>query len=1316
MNVFFNKHFITKRMLLFGFITSLMVTGRVTSATEGDSHPLAMGTIERTEKQIEYLTESSWSQTIHVPDAAYIKVHFQKLDVLAGDYVTVSDPEEREVYTYPGADKTTDNQPGFWALSISGDTAVITLHSEHEALERDENMQAQGVIIDQYARGYSQEEIAQQVENNTESICGSDQRQHVACYKDSRPTEYAKSSAVAFLLLNNGTAACTAWRVGPNNYLLTNEFCLANQNEVNAAEVWFNYQRESCGSNTVSEEKFAAQNFLISNQALDFTLFTVNNFEAISKYGYLELDVRTPVINEEIYIPQHGGNDNLKKLGIESDQSTGNVCRIAQVYTPGPDGNNTSTGYFCDTSGLTYGAPVLARSSHKVIALHQNDGCMNVGVRIEQIWPLINSYLGPTIQFSAANYWAYENDGTATVVVTRVGDNSNAATVDYQITGGTAANGVDYTANSNGTLTWNAGDSNPKTIAITLIDDERFEDEQLKTIEFTLSNFTGAGGGALNKTTLDIYDDERFEFCSWVEANIPHNTPLNNSITLNSSGQLQDLNVFISAITPNAGDLSFTLNHADTEVSLINQPRNGSGNCQGDTFGVILDDEATPHIQNECQDNGNAYIWDGRYQPNESLKVFKDKPLNGTWTLSVADHASNNQSALYAWCLYPEVDTDSMLTVDKDSTLVCPGSNTDIPFQMSVSESISAAQVYLTFDPTKLQVNSITHNSGMELVLEQEIDNTEGYVRFAAASLTDYSPPLNTLFNLFTLNVTALAETQGKTSLYFDPENTYTLSSQGEVLPQTFSDITLALACRVPYQVELQGRPNPAPHPSWQTELTFSGDVTGSSTTNHSAKGELPTTLSNGAYSICVKSEHTLRNKIEFSVPLPHTRLNLGLLREGDTDNNNRINLMDFVPILMAKNTCAPAANYNPQADLNVDGCVDINDAQLFANNYGETGDACEEERAPLQRRSGERTETMTLALPAELPIGSSINVPIEVHATATQPVAAASAHFNFDPDAVQVNEIIAGSQLDLRLENQFDNELGEIDFAAVLWDSPAATETFTLATLNITVLAPEGEQTLQVNTTAPRQTHVSFMHPSPVEHESVAPAACQLYALTQNAQIATVDLTAPYPVRPLEVQYPGYDLQALAIQPHTHQLYTVSGQHAQSPHPQGYLYQVDGEQGTLVPVGPTGFNHVSQLAFSRAGRLWAWAVDAGLIEINVTTGQGSLVMPAQTAEPLAGLTLSQEQETVFLGALPHQLWQYDNRTDTLKQICAQLPIETSALEMLPNELLLLATPQEHSFDVHILDIEHCEYVMQVSEIQLGHLKDIALSMDTCVQ
>ena len=103
-----------------------------------------------------------------------------------------------------------------------------------------------------------------------------------------------------------------------------------------------------------------------------------------------------------------------------------------------------------------------------------------------------------TLQFSTAAYTVNENQGTATITVTRTGGSNVPVTVNYATSNGTAAAGSDYTAAS-GTLNFGVGETS-KTFTVSIINDTTVEPNE--TVNLTLS---GPGGGAtLGGTSTSI--------------------------------------------------------------------------------------------------------------------------------------------------------------------------------------------------------------------------------------------------------------------------------------------------------------------------------------------------------------------------------------------------------------------------------------------------------------------------------------------------------------------------------------------------------------------------------------------------------------------------------------------------------------------------------------------------------------------------------------------------------------------------------------------------------------------------------------------
>jgi trypsin-like peptidase len=348
------------------------------------------GTTEQVSRSLSYVS-ASHSLTLSYPGASYVKVHFSRLALLPGDWLTVSDVDGGQSIEYQFGLRDE------WAMSVDGDTAVVTLHG------RLARVLGYGVAIDRVAHGFTPLESARAKAvrraardaairgSRTESVCGGDDAIDAVCYRSTDPVAYNNSRAVARLLIN-GDELCTAWRVGPGNRMLTNHHCFTSTVEARNTEVWFNFECAVCGGFALRRPvKVLADQVLATDATLDYTLFTVQDFPSVQGFGYLNIDDRDPAAGEELYIPQHPGGDPTV-LAISSDEDRGGNCQIqdpaADGYAPGSD-----VSYYCDTEGGSSGSPVLSRRTNRVVALHHFGGCPNAGVRIDLIYRQIRSLL-----------------------------------------------------------------------------------------------------------------------------------------------------------------------------------------------------------------------------------------------------------------------------------------------------------------------------------------------------------------------------------------------------------------------------------------------------------------------------------------------------------------------------------------------------------------------------------------------------------------------------------------------------------------------------------------------------------------------------------------------------------------------------------------------------------------------------------------------------------------------------------------------------------------------------------------------------------
>ena len=340
-------------------------------------------------------TQDVKEHIINHPDAQFIKINFAQLSLPEGAYIEVSNLEGTESYRYDHNDSDVKA-----SMSVSSDTVKVTLVSP-SSVQWGEN---HGVEIQDFYAGFSDFELAERAamfesgDIQPNSTCGVNERQDVACWETSHPVEHERSRPVARLLIG-GRSLCTAWRVGADNHMFTNNHCFSSAADTKNVEVWFNYQRTGCGTGTTnSTVKVNGDQLLATDYALDYTLFTVQEFEKIKQFGHFGLDANAQIQGERIFIPQHGAG-NPKELAIESDLNSNGLCQIDQTVTAGR-GSNTDMGYKCDTTGGSSGSPVLSAKNNNVIALHHygnSTQCttkLNRGTRIELIWPKVATHFG----------------------------------------------------------------------------------------------------------------------------------------------------------------------------------------------------------------------------------------------------------------------------------------------------------------------------------------------------------------------------------------------------------------------------------------------------------------------------------------------------------------------------------------------------------------------------------------------------------------------------------------------------------------------------------------------------------------------------------------------------------------------------------------------------------------------------------------------------------------------------------------------------------------------------------------------------------
>ncbi|HYY96905.1 MAG TPA: FG-GAP-like repeat-containing protein, partial [Pyrinomonadaceae bacterium] len=117
---------------------------------------------------------------------------------------------------------------------------------------------------------------------------------------------------------------------------------------------------------------------------------------------------------------------------------------------------------------------------------------------------LLDTNSVPAVRFSASTYNVNEKDGAAVITVTRTGDLSRPASVEYSTSDVTASERSDYTA-ATGTLSFAAGESS-KNFTIFVTDDALTEGSE--TLTLGLGNPAGASLASPSSATLTIANDD----------------------------------------------------------------------------------------------------------------------------------------------------------------------------------------------------------------------------------------------------------------------------------------------------------------------------------------------------------------------------------------------------------------------------------------------------------------------------------------------------------------------------------------------------------------------------------------------------------------------------------------------------------------------------------------------------------------------------------------------------------------------------------------------------------------------------------------
>ncbi|GLE09839.1 hypothetical protein PINS_up021753 [Pythium insidiosum] len=318
----------------------------------------------------------SRADVVSYPGASFVTVQFADFRLPLGDVVVVRSPDATQGHVY--SDTGRGSRGAFSSSPIRGDSAVV----EYFALN---TTAASGVSYRLVGATHGAAAVP-------EAICGQDDSRPARCYADwpLAPLAYNRSRAVARLLIE-GSLHCTGWLVGSAGHLLTNQHCVPTALQAEDIEIELGADGAACAD--ACDAPFAcagtlvatSATFVASNEELDYALLQLQlplpPTVDVAGFGFLQVRRSGPQVHEQIYVPQHPLGWG-RRIAAQLDGGAPAVVTFTNRSTV--CGRN-SVGYMADTQGGSSGAPVIAASDNRVVALHACGSCDNQAMDIRDV-------------------------------------------------------------------------------------------------------------------------------------------------------------------------------------------------------------------------------------------------------------------------------------------------------------------------------------------------------------------------------------------------------------------------------------------------------------------------------------------------------------------------------------------------------------------------------------------------------------------------------------------------------------------------------------------------------------------------------------------------------------------------------------------------------------------------------------------------------------------------------------------------------------------------------------------------------------------
>lgn len=509
------------------------------------------------------------------------------------------------------------------------------------------------------------------------------------------------------------------------------------------------------------------------------------------------------------------------------------------------------------------------------------------------------------------------------------------------------------------------------------------------------------------------------------------------------TGTKGSASVWYRWVAPSAGTL--TVDTLDSDYDTVLAIFSGE---RSSLMRLACNDDYNYYLQSlltlDVSDGATYFIEVADYSTASNEVTHNTKPyevqqnaLGGALNLSAAFVAAATPTPTASPEPTAEPDGEVVMSLSPVSIAAHPGQRFEIEVLVRTQQFVDGAVAHIDFDPAVMQVASIAPGGVLGNILQNQVDNLQGQLDFAAGTLSAPFPTSNFVLATISFTATNLANISPISFVTAAPRQSSVTYNGNAILDRVEHGAVTVRAGTLVGRVTPPARPA-APHASWRIPVSITVQSLSSGepidvTSTLDSSGYFTLTGMNGEYQIGVRGHNTLRNTLRVIAVGEMTAADFGALRGGDSNGDNIVTLMDFSILVSTFGRCTGAASYDGRADFDGDACVTLLDFSILRSNYGASGGSAVSSSAllPPMGSSGDRSAHLSINLPlTPIQLGGRFAATLWVE-TGHLPIDGAAAYLNFNSGVLQITAIKPGNMLPTVIQSNFDNFAGTFNFAA---------------------------------------------------------------------------------------------------------------------------------------------------------------------------------------------------------------------------------------------------------------------------------------------